>query len=149
MHQLILSHQMMPICVFAVYFSCDHFFHFSFFAAKRTKVVIVYTKFHIKNAKFLFFKFTSLLLQSKPVQQICLHFFNMKKKKKTSLILGVSETNRTKCFYFQSSIRNLAFCIRQWWLNKKCQKNHYLRLATMSWFISWYLASQWRRWRFF
>ena len=42
-----------------------------------------------------------------------------------------------KWFYIQS------FCIRKLWITMKWQKNLVLELVTMSWFITWSLATEW------
>ena len=51
------------------------FGNFLLLLEKRTKFIKLCTKFHVKQANFLPFKCTSLLLHRKPIQQNRLHFF--------------------------------------------------------------------------
>ena len=73
---LILSLQTTAIGVFPDYFSFNQFLAASFsFCKKGTTFIKFCPKFHVKQAKFLLSKCTSLILRSKLVQQNCLHFF--------------------------------------------------------------------------
>ena len=72
---------MLHICVFLDYFDFSHIFGSVLSLIElKIKFMKFYTKFAVKQAKFLPLRCTGLLLRSKSVQQICLRFFKNLKK---------------------------------------------------------------------